>query len=124
MDERTFVEDSFYPLAAARALQVALEASFDLCAHIIAYEGWGLPKSYREIVLVALEHGLLPPGLRDSYLQMARFRNRLVHLYDHVEERELLQFIKDHVGDFAPLVATVVRRYLPEPANPADLEDI
>ena len=118
MDGPTFLEDRIYALAAARALQIALEAAFDLCAHIIAHEGWGLPKSYREIVLTSLEHGLLPRQLKDSYLQMARFRNRLVHLYDPVEDHELLQFIQDHVDEFAPLVAAVVKRYLPAPAEP------
>jgi uncharacterized protein YutE (UPF0331/DUF86 family) len=117
MDESTFAGGDLHALAAARMVQVALDAAFDLCAHIIAHEGWGLPKSYREIVLLALERGLLPPKLRDSYLQMARFRNRLVHLYDPVEDHELLQFIKDHLDDFAPLVVTVVRTYLPAPAG-------
>jgi len=115
MDERAFLENALHAAAGARMVQVALEASFDLCAHIIAHEGWGLPKSYREIVLLAVEHGLIPSELRDSYLQMARFRNRLVHLYDRVEERELLQFIRDHVHEFAPLVAAVVKRYLKPP---------
>lgn len=117
MDASTFGDGSFYAPAAARMVQVALDASFALCAHIIAHEGWGLPKSYREIVLVALGRGLLPQKLRDSYLQMARMRNRLVHFYDPVEDHELLQFIKNHLDDFTPLVATVTRNYLPEPAG-------
>ncbi|MGE5483849.1 MAG: type VII toxin-antitoxin system HepT family RNase toxin [Ignavibacteriales bacterium] len=115
MDERTFLEDALRAPAAARMIQVALEASFDLCAHIIAQEGWGLPKSYGEVVLVAVERGLLPPELKDSYLQMARFRDRLVYLCDLVKEGESLQFIKDHLNELAPLITAVVERYLKPP---------
>jgi len=43
---------------------VALVASFDLYAPIIAQEGWGLPKSHRQIVSVAQEHRLLPAAWR------------------------------------------------------------
>lgn len=112
MDEETFSKHPYYAPAATRMLQVAIEAMLDLCAHVIAREGWGLPKSYREIVLLAAQHGLIPADQRENYLQMARFRNRLVHLYDRVEDTEVLQFIKDHLGDFRPLVTAVVRRYL------------
>lgn len=112
MDEETFLRHPYYAPAATRMLQVAIEAVLDLCAHIIAREGWGLPKSYREIVLLAAQHGLIPAELRDRYVEMTRFRNRVVHLYDDVKDAEVLGFIKEHLGDFRPLVATVARRYL------------
>ncbi|MBC7340365.1 MAG: DUF86 domain-containing protein [Firmicutes bacterium] len=112
MEEDRFSRNTYYVAAATRMLQIAIEAMLDLCAHIIAREGWGLPKSYREIVLVAAEHGLIPAELRDRYVEMTRFRNCVVHLYDDVEGAEVLRFIKEHLSDFRPLVATVVRRYL------------
>ncbi len=117
MDEGSFLEHRYYAPAATRMVQVTLEAVLDLWAHIIAHEGWGVPKSYREVVLVAAEHGLIPAQLRDSCLQMARFRNRLVHLYDDIGDAEVLQFIKDHLGDLRPLVAAVVRKYLGDEAG-------
>lgn len=77
MDQSVFLRHRYYAPAATRMLQVAIEAMLDLCAHIIAREGWGLPKSYREVVLLAAEHGLIPKDLRDAFVEMARFRNRI-----------------------------------------------
>lgn len=114
MEDESFVRHPYYAAAATRMLQVAIEAMLDLCAHIIAREGWGLPKSYREIVLVAAQHGLIPGERKEDFLQMARFRNRVVHLYDQVEDVEVLRFIREHLDDFRPFVANVVGKYLPE----------
>jgi len=115
MQASDFSADPYHVAAATRMTQVALEAMLDLCAHIIAHEGWGLPRSYREVVLVAVEHELIPRELQDGYLAMAAFRNRIVHLYDRVEDAEVLAFIQDHLDALRPLVAAVVRRYLPVP---------
>ena len=84
----------------------------DLCAHIIAREGWGLPKSYREVVLLAGKHDLVPKNLVESFLLMVRFRNRVVHLYDEPEDHEVLQFIRDYADDLRPFIARVIERHL------------
>ncbi|MCL4424952.1 MAG: DUF86 domain-containing protein [Firmicutes bacterium] len=113
IDEEAFLAHRHYPAAATRMLQVAIEAMLDLCAHITAREGWGLPKSYKEVVLLAAEHGLIPKELLENFLALARFRNRVVHLYDEVSDREVLQFIKQHLNDFSLFVTRVIERYLP-----------
>ncbi|CEP69300.1 Protein of unknown function DUF86 [Moorella glycerini] len=93
-------------------LQVAIEAMLDICAHIISREGWGLPKSYVETVELAAHNGLIPQQLEDTYKAMARFRNRVVHLYDEIDAAEIWNVIQNHLDDFRPFIAAVIRRYL------------
>lgn len=113
MSEGEFKKNSIYPAAAARMLQVTIEAMLDICAHIVSREGWGLPKSYREAVILAAEHGIIPKDMQDTYEQMARFRNRLVHLYDTVDAAEIWNIVQNNLGDLGPFVSEVVKRYLP-----------
>lgn len=111
MSLEEFKENRLYPQAAAYTLQTAIEAMLDLCAHIISREGWGLPKSYREAVIIAARNGLIPEDMLPAYEAMARFRNRLVHLYDRVDDRELWKIIQENLDDFEPFIAGVVHRY-------------
>ncbi|QGP91469.1 hypothetical protein MGLY_08020 [Neomoorella glycerini] len=112
MDISQFQSNSLYEAAATRMLQVAIEALLDICAHIISREGWGLPKSYVETVELAARNSLIPQQLEDTYKAMARFRNRVVHLYDEVDAAEIWDILQNHLEDFRPFMAAVIRRYL------------
>ena len=114
MTEEDFTADRLFPSAATRMLQITIEAMLDLCAHIAVREGWGLPKSYQEAVSLVADHGIIPRAMLDTYRQMVRFRNRVVHLYDDVDDAEVLRIIRENLNDFRPFMAAVIERYLPE----------
>lgn len=84
----------------------------DICTHIIAREGWGLPKTYVESIEMAVYHGLIPNDFLDIYRAMARFRNRVVHIYDDIEAEEIHKIIKNHLDDFRPFMENVIKKYL------------
>lgn len=98
--------------AAIRMLQVTIEAMLDICAHVIAREGLGLPKSYRETVLVAARNGLILPEMEETYKNMVRFRNKVVHLYEEVNAEEIIVIINSRLKDFHPFMANIVKKYL------------
>jgi len=112
MDKKQFTAKPFTEDAAIRMLQVAIEAMLDICAHIIAREGWGMPKTYVEIIEVANKEGLIPDELVDTYKNMARFRNRVIHLYNKVDADEIINVINSHLDDFKPFIAKVMVDYL------------
>lgn len=112
MDPGEFRGDPVYEAAAIRMLQITIEAMLDICAHACSREGWGLPQSYGETVYLAARHGLIPKDLADTYAAMARFRNRVVHVYDDIDSEELWTVVKEHLDDFNPFVRTVRDRYL------------
>lgn len=114
MGRDQFKSDSIYEAAATRMLQVAIEALLDACTHVVAREGWGLPKAYAETIEVAAQHGLVPAEMKETYKAMVRFRNRVVHLYDQVDADEVWDIIQNHLGDFKPFIAAMVKRYFAE----------
>jgi uncharacterized protein YutE (UPF0331/DUF86 family) len=107
-----FKSNRIYEAAATRMLQVTIEAFLDICAHLISREGWGLPKTYTEAVELAARNGLIPLEMKDTYKAIARFRNRIVHLYDEVDAAEIWTIIQNHLDDFRPFIVAVVQKYL------------
>jgi uncharacterized protein YutE (UPF0331/DUF86 family) len=113
IDQQQFTSDPITESAALRMLQVSIEAMLDICSHIIAREGWGLAKTYVEIVELSVKNSLIPKEKSDIYKNMARFRNRIIHLYDRVETAEVLSIINNHLDDFRPFMSAIIEKYLP-----------
>ncbi len=112
MSIENFKSDVINEDAALRMLQVTIEAMLDICAHIASREGWGVPKTYAELVSAAARHELIPRGMEDIYKNMVAFRNRIVHLYDDVNTEEVLNIINERLDDFTPFIRSVVEKYL------------
>ncbi len=106
-----FKKNDFYEPAAIRMLQVMVESILDICSHIIAREGWGTPKTYVEIIQIAAENGLIDSEKKEEFQNMARFRNRVVHLYNQISPEETFKIIQDKTSDFDYFISQVVKRY-------------
>jgi uncharacterized protein YutE (UPF0331/DUF86 family)/predicted nucleotidyltransferase len=81
-------------------LVVAVEICIDLGEHIIASEGLRAPDSFAAVFAILGEGGYLEAGLADSLSDMARFRNLLVHVYQRVDDRRVVEILKTRLGDF------------------------
>ncbi|MFI5394427.1 MAG: DUF86 domain-containing protein [Candidatus Binatia bacterium] len=62
-------------------LQLAIECVLDIGNHLVAGEQLGTPQSYREIVDLLGQHGILPGDFVTRVRGMPGFRNILVHDY-------------------------------------------
>ncbi|MEK7330917.1 MAG: DUF86 domain-containing protein [Candidatus Eisenbacteria bacterium] len=90
-------------------LVIAIECCIDIANHIIASENYRFPRDNADSFSVLLEHGVLESADEGGLRQMARFRNRLVHLYWEVDDTRVQQYLKESLGDldrFARAVAT------------------
>ena len=67
--------------SAKYSLIVAIEGAIDLCNHIIAKNGYRTPEDYADTFKVMTERGAFDAEFTNTLIQMARFRNRLVHIY-------------------------------------------
>jgi len=99
--------------AALRRLQVAIEAMIDAAYHIVAREELGVPREYKDSFEILIEHGILPAEHRKTFTEMAKFRNRIVHLYEDVEPAEVADILENHLGDFDLFLEAIARRYFP-----------
>ncbi len=105
MDYDAFITDPHRVSSAKYNLIVAIEASIDICNHLISKNGYRIPEDYADTFKVMAEAGILSNDFVENKLvSMARFRNRLVHLYWQVDNNFLYQIISDEVKDLEKLL--------------------
>jgi len=111
MEFKEFASDDIYQDAAIRVLQVMIECVLDICAHVIAREGLGIPKTYVETVKIAVQNDLISPDKEQNFISMAKFRNRVVHMYDEVDKNEVFNILQNNTEDFNSFIKNVVNYY-------------
>jgi uncharacterized protein YutE (UPF0331/DUF86 family) len=79
---------------------IAIECCIDIANHVIASENFRFPKDNADSFTVLIEEGVLPQVLRESFRDMARFRNRLVHIYWEVDDERVYDYLQTALADF------------------------
>ncbi|KAF5059064.1 hypothetical protein DSECCO2_340070 [anaerobic digester metagenome] len=80
-------------------LIVSIEAVIDLSNHIISQNNLRIPESYSDTFKVMSETGIVPLNLTERLIEMAKFRNRLVHIYWEVDDELVYNIIKEDISD-------------------------
>jgi uncharacterized protein YutE (UPF0331/DUF86 family) len=94
-----FSRDGRDVAAAESYVRRALEALLDLGRHILA-KGLGQGAlEYKQVAVALQEAGVLDDALGAAFVQMAGYRNRLVHFYDEVGTAELHEICVARVDD-------------------------
>jgi uncharacterized protein YutE (UPF0331/DUF86 family) len=78
---------------------IAIECAIDIANHIIASEAFRLPKDNADSFAVLVEKAVIPAEWKDRLASMARFRNRLVHLYSAVLNEQVHEYLQESLGD-------------------------
>jgi len=81
-------------------LQVSIESCIDVAQHVIASEGFRPPQDYADTFTVLAERGILEQDFAERLRRMAKFRNRLVHLYGEIDDRQVVGMLGGDLGDF------------------------
>jgi len=122
LSQAEFLSDPLKVGGAKYYLEVAIESCLDICNHIIASERWRAPHDYADTFKVMNEHGVFPNDFTKTLRQMARLRNRLVHLYWQVDNTKIYEFITSELGDFDTFVSHILNylasRQPPAPSQP------
>ncbi len=66
---------------------------------------------YADSFKVLEEHDVLNEGLGKKLRQMAKFRNRLVHLYGEIDNAYVYTFIEHDMQDILDFKKIVVQRF-------------
>ncbi len=88
---------------------VGIECCVDIANHIIASEGYRFPKDNADSFTVLVERAIIPPDLDEPLRGMARFRNRLIHLYWDVDDERVYAYLHDSLGDMARFRTAVAK---------------
>jgi uncharacterized protein YutE (UPF0331/DUF86 family) len=79
---------------------VAIEACIDLSNHIISQNGYRVPEDYADTFAVMREAVVFDEDFTSQLKQMAKFRNRLVHIYWEVDDAQVFEILKNRLDDF------------------------
>jgi uncharacterized protein YutE (UPF0331/DUF86 family) len=107
--EEIFKQDFEKYDAAKYSLQTSIEAMIDICNHIISRKSLGLPKTKADSFIILCQNNILSPDMQDTYTAMARFRNRVVHLYDEVDTGDVYQYLNEGIADFKSFIDDINR---------------
>jgi uncharacterized protein YutE (UPF0331/DUF86 family) len=113
LDEKDFLSNDS-PAIAESYLRRSLEAIFDIGRHIIAKTAGKGIVEYKEIAKNLSKNKVITKALSDRLRLMAGYRNRLVHFYHEVEDKELYLIIKNNLTDieyFVKQIKTFLETY-------------
>ena len=90
---------------------VAIECCIDIANHVIASERYRVPRNNADSFVVLVEQSVCPKEMEESLRVMARFRNRLVHLYWEVDDEKVADYLGGSLDDLDRFGAAVASRF-------------
>jgi uncharacterized protein YutE (UPF0331/DUF86 family) len=90
-------------------VQVAAQTCIDLASHVIASEGWRAPRDFGDTFTVLQEHGVIDQALAGRLRGLAGLRNRLVHVYDEIDDARVHEALAVGLPDLDEFAAVVAR---------------
>ncbi|MBK1809531.1 DUF86 domain-containing protein [Clostridium sp. YIM B02505] len=103
-----FVEDFTKVDSAKYLLQVGIEAMLDISSHLIARNRLGKPKDNKDHFQILADNGVI--DIKDVlvYFNMAKFRNRIVHMYFNISDEMIYDIVQNNIVDFERFIASIV----------------
>jgi uncharacterized protein YutE (UPF0331/DUF86 family) len=90
-------------------LQIAVETCINIGNHIISRQELGVPKEYADTFRILQSNNIIPQQLLETLVLMTRFRNRVVHLYWDIDDKLVLEIIKNNYKDFTKFRSAVLK---------------
>lgn len=85
----------------------AIEAVGGVCVHIAAKKFNKGVSAFGECFEIMEKGGVLGKNLVDKLRKMAKFRNKLIHRYWEVEDKNILEYTRKDLGDFEDFIRAV-----------------
>lgn len=100
LGRETFLGDPDKIGSAKYHLVLAIEAAIDISNHLISQNGYRVPVDYADAFKVLHEEGAFNRRFTNELINMAKFRNRLVHIYWEVDDGKVFEIIETRTADF------------------------
>ncbi|MGR3311529.1 MAG: type VII toxin-antitoxin system HepT family RNase toxin [Candidatus Brocadiales bacterium] len=113
LNEEDFLDDDT-PAIAESYIRRSLEALFDIGRHIIAKTAGKGIVEYKDIANALGDMGIITKEHAERLRLMAGYRNRLVHFYHEVTDKELYLILKNNltdIEDFVKLIKAFIEKY-------------
>jgi len=104
LKREVFIQDAVFQGAAERFLQLAIESCLNIGNRILSLQQFQQPlkppQTYADIFLCLKEICGIDQDLSDRLVMMAKFRNRLVHLYWEISPEKIFEIVQNNLEDF------------------------
>jgi uncharacterized protein YutE (UPF0331/DUF86 family) len=107
----SFLKDKILIGSAKYYLQVSIECCLDVANHIIASEHFRAPSDYADSFKILEEQNLISKELSQKLRQMAKFRNRLVHLYGEIDDTYVYDFMSNDIIDIELFQRKIIEKF-------------
>ena len=104
ISKNDFLSDPYKIASAKYFLIVSIEASIDMCSHVISMNRLRTPDDYADTFRVMGEVGMFNKDFTQKLVEMARFRNRLVHIYWEVDNELIYEILCEDINDFEEFI--------------------
>ncbi len=108
MTREAFLSDRKNPPFVESYLRRSLEAIFDIGRHILAKTYGSRGIEYKAIARELGEKAVITTDLAELLVEMAGYRNRMVHFYREVTPDEIHDIIIYHLPDFDRFIREIV----------------
>jgi len=109
MEKGVVIKDPHLIASAKYHLIVGIEAAIDLANHLIAKNRWRAPEDYADTFRIMEEQGLIDAEFSARLQRMARFRNRLIHIYWDVDNEIIYNLLQEDICDIEEFLTEYLR---------------
>ncbi|MEC4685792.1 MAG: DUF86 domain-containing protein [Nitrospirota bacterium] len=110
LSREEFLEDYKNPASAETFIRHCLEAIFDIGRHVLAKTGKvRLTHEYKNIAKGLGESGIISKPLMYKLMEMAGYRNRIVHFYHEITDEELYEILQNDLKDIEHFILEIGR---------------
>ena len=109
-----FLTDERNPAAAESFLRRCIEAIFDVGRHILSKSFAYKSLEYKEVAKELSEKGIVSKTYSEILIKIAGYRNRMVHFYKEILDKELYDILQNDLGDiekFLKEMDSFLRKY-------------
>lgn len=107
--EQVYIESREIQAVVERRLQTAIESCINIGNHVVARLGLRAPKDYADVFKILAEAQVLPNDLAQRMMDMARFRNLLVHLYWGIDHKRVHESLPQRIETLKAFVKRVAK---------------
>lgn len=106
-------EKSYKDIQAVKySLLEIVESCVDIANHIISVRGYRRAEKYSEIFQILGEENVISPKLSETMQKMAKFRNLLAHRYGEIENKRILEIVKNNLKDVKEFEKEIEKKIL------------
>jgi uncharacterized protein YutE (UPF0331/DUF86 family) len=112
-----FTQNTIVKRFVERNIELAIEQMIDICKHLVAGLDLAEPETYAECFDILYENKAIPAKSLPTFKAMARFRNRLIHVYDDIDDAVTFEVYTKHLPDFKAF-ARAIRTFIQPKIKP------